>query len=49
MHLKQGGKGKPAISLADVKGELYLATWMDKNKNQVIDADELERRVLEFK
>jgi len=27
----------------------YLATWMDKNKNQVIDADELERLVLEFK
>jgi len=48
-HLEQEGKGKPAIPLANVKGELYLATWMDKNKNQVIDADELERMVLEFK
>jgi len=48
-HLEQEGKGKPAIPLADVKSEFYLATWMDKNKNQVIDADELERMVLEFR
>jgi hypothetical protein len=31
------------------KDELYLAAWMDKNKNMVIDADELERMMLEFK
>lgn len=49
MHLEQAGKGKPAIQLADAKGELYLATWVNKNKNQVIDAVELERMVLEFK
>lgn len=48
-HLEQDGKGKPAIQLADVQGVPYLATWMDKNKNQVIDADELERMVLDFK
>ncbi len=48
-HLEQDGKSKPAIPLAYAKGERYLATWMAKNKNQVIDADELERMVLEFK
>ena len=45
----QDGKGKPAIPLVHVKGELYLATLVGKNKNMVIDAGELERMVLKFK
>lgn len=48
-HLEQDGKGKPATPLADVRSERYLATWMDKNKNMVIDADELGRMVFEFR
>ena len=48
-HLEREGKNTPAIQLSDVKQSIYLAAWMDKNKNQVIDDGELERYVLEFR
>ena len=33
-HLEQEGKGKPAIPLADVKGELYLAPGWTRTKTR---------------
>jgi hypothetical protein len=47
-HFAPEGRGAADIPLAGFAGEVYVVMWIDKNRNQVVDAGEVERLVLAF-
>ena len=48
-HLAEEASDSGDVPLSGFKGDVFMALWIDKNKNQVIDAGELEQVVLRFK